>query len=191
MSKSLALVAGFLSFLPFAYNQSQSPDITGVWKADLGKSKIAGPPVSDYLVIIEQKIVEVDRKTGEKGPEINELTGIKTQRGESRALLAFLPSGKPAFRPYQGVPTRMTASWQGNTLHLNAEVAGRPAVMQRVYDLSPGGQTLTVQVTQSGMGPGPEQHSTIVLLKQPNSAGDPLRQPEERAEAHFKNVKIP
>ena len=34
---------------------SQTPDITGVWRADLQKSKRMGPPVVTYLVIIGQK----------------------------------------------------------------------------------------------------------------------------------------
>lgn len=165
------------------------PDITGVWKADLQKSKLAGPPISEYLVVFEQKTVELDHKTGEKATEVDELTGTKTQRGQSRATLSFLPSGKAFVRSYQGVPTRITACWQGNTLTVNAETAGRPATMKRVYELAPDGQTLTIQITQSGMGPGPEQHSTLVLLKQPASAGDSLRQPEEVAESHYKNVK--
>jgi hypothetical protein len=189
MSKSLAVVVAL--FLPFFFlhSQSQLSGIVGVWKADPQKSKIAGPPVSEYLVMIEQKTVVIDRKTGEKATEIDELTGIKTEHGPSRSTLAFIPSGKPFIRPYQGVPTRVTASWQGNTLDLNAETAGRPATMKRIYELSPDGQTLTIQITQSGMGPGPEQHSTVVLLKQPDSAGEPLRQPEEVAETHYKNVK--
>ncbi len=189
MPKLLILTVAVFFSLSFLHSQSQLPNITGVWKADLQKSKIAGPPIFDYLVLIEQKTVVIDRKTGETGTEVDELTGAKTQRGESRSLLAYLPSGKLAFRPYQGVPTRITASWQGNTLHLRAETPGRPAVMERTYELSPDNQTLTIQVTQTGMGPGPEQHSTIVLLKQPDSAGEPLREPEEVAEAHFKNVK--
>jgi hypothetical protein len=61
--------------------------------------------------------------------------------------------------------------------------------VKRIYELSPDGQTLTIQITQSGMGLGPEQHSSVVLFKQPDSAGEPLRQPEEIAEAYYKNVK--
>ena len=38
---------------------------------------------------------------------------------------------------------------------------------------------------------GKEAQSTIVLLKQPASAGQPLRTPEETAEKRFKNVKTP
>ncbi len=60
---------------------AQSPSITGVWKADLQQSKISGPPLTNYLEIIEQKMVVVDRRSGEKGPEIDETTGsLERQR---------------------------------------------------------------------------------------------------------------
>jgi hypothetical protein len=183
MQKMLALAACTASLL---VAQSPSPNVMGVWKADLQKSKIAGPPLSDYLEIIQEKTVVLDRHTQEKGQELDELTGVRNQRGEQRSLLSFVPNGKPYMRAYQGVPTRMTASWQGNTLTLTAETAGRPIVMKRTYELATDGQTLTI--TSATTGGEHEQHSTIVLAKQPDSAGDALRKPEESAEQHFKNV---
>jgi hypothetical protein len=122
MSKLLAVV--IVLFLSFIVNRNHQISI-GAWKADLHKSRIAGPPVSEYLVIIEQKTIVIDRKTGEIATEIDELIGTKTEHGPSRPTLAFIPSGKPFIRPYQGVRTRITASWQGNTLDLNAATAGQ------------------------------------------------------------------
>lgn len=167
--------------------QAQSPNIAGVWKADLQKSKIAGPPPTDYLEIIEEKTVVINRRTQEKGQELDESSGVWGEHGEQRSLLAFVPNGKPAIRPYQGIPARITASWQGNTLNLTAEVAGRPVVVKRTYELSSDGETLTINSITTG-GPH-QQQSTIVLMKQPDAAGEPLRKPEEAAEQHFKNVK--
>ncbi len=184
MWKSLSLA--FLA-VPLLFAQSPAPNITGVWKADLQKSKIAGPPPSNYLEIIQEKTVVIDRKTQEKAQELDELTGVWSPRGEQRSPLAFVPNGKAYLRAYEGVPTRITASWEGNTLKLTGEVAGRPQVIKRTYELSPDGQTLTIDTLITGIPH--EQHNTIVLLKQPDSAGDPLRQPEETAEKHFKNVK--
>lgn len=181
---ALAVLAG----VPFiAECQSEAPNVAGVWKADLEKSKLPGPPLKDYLEIIEQKTVVIDRRSGEKGPELDETTGSWGQRGEQRSSLSFLTNGKSAVRPYQGIPTRLTASWQGNTLSLTGEVAGRPEMIKRTYELSSDGQTLTVNSMTAGNGR--EMHSTLVLLKQPDAAGEPLRQPEETAEKHFKNVK--
>jgi hypothetical protein len=59
--------------------------------------------------------------------------------------------------------------------------------MERTYTLSEDGQALTIDsVTTID---GREQKSTVILSKQPESAAEPLRRPEEIAEAHFKNVK--
>ncbi len=184
MWKFLALAAFSASVL-----LAQSPDITGVWKADLQKSKFAGPPPTDYLEIIEQKTVVVDRRTQEKGAEIDETTGAWGEHGEQRSLLSFLVTGKPVIRPVQGIPARLTASWEGNTLTLKGEMAGRPVTLTKTYALSSDGQTLTVDSLMSANGR--EQHIALVLLKQPDAAGEPLRKPEETAEAHFKNVKTP
>jgi hypothetical protein len=177
--------------IPLLFSQAPNPSIAGVWKADLEKSKIPGPPnvhITDYLSIIEEKTVVINRRTQEKGPEIDETTGMwGSPHGEERSRLSFLVTGKPAVRPYEGVPTEMTASWQGNTLTLIGETAGKPQSIKRTYELSGDGQTLTVATTVNR--DGRQQQSLVVLTKQPNSAGEPLRKPEEVAEAHFKNVK--
>ncbi len=173
---------------PLLFSQAPSPSIAGVWKADLQKSKIPGPPVTEYLSMFEEKTVVVNRRTQEKGPEMDETTGTwGGPHGDERTALSFLVNGKPSVRPVQGVPTELTASWEGNILTLTGETAGRPQTMKRTYALSQDGQTLTVNTTVTAMGR--EQQSTVVLTKQPDAAGEKLRQPEELAETHFKNVK--
>ena len=34
---------------------AQAPNLSGVWKADLEKSKFAGPPPANYLMVIDQQ----------------------------------------------------------------------------------------------------------------------------------------
>ena len=166
---------------------SQTPDITGVWKADLEKSKRMGPPITDYLAIIEQKNAIFDNRTKEEAPLVTQTTGTWGQRGEQRTVLSFFNKIKSAVRLYQGVPTRLTASTEGNKLVVNGEVAGRPSIFKWTYALSADGKTLTLD--EEGSNEGRMMHSTMVLLKQDDAAGDPLRKPEELAEKHFKNVK--
>lgn len=169
---------------------AQSPNLTGVWKADLQKSRLAGPPgppPSNYLVIIQRKTAVFNRRTKEEAPQIVETTGIWGQRGEQRSVLTVFDNGKSIVRLYQGIPTRLTASSQGNTLTVTGEVAGRPNTFKRTYELSPDGNTLTVNIASNN--DGRESQSNLVLTRQPDAAGEPLRKPEELAAAHFKNVK--
>ncbi len=145
-------------------SQTDNSRLLGVWNADLPKSKMAGPPATGYVLLIEQKEFVIDRKTGVKGIEVDETSGIKGQRGEQRSVLQFLPNGKAAFRAYSGVPNRITAEWQGNTLSLIAETAGAPNVMKRTYVISPDGQTMTLDIDQIREA-GPEVKSSITSTK--------------------------
>jgi hypothetical protein len=183
MWKIIAVALFGVSLLPAA-----APNISGVWKADIEKSKFQGPPPSSYLAIIEQKMAVFNRRTKEEAPQIVETTGTWNQRGENRSVLTVFDNGKPSILPYQGVPVRLTASFQGNTLTVIGETAGHSdSTLKRTYELSADGQTLTLHSV--AMNGGKEQQSTVVLTKQPNAAGEPLRKPEEVAEKLFKNVK--
>jgi len=173
MYKHLALVA-FSSCLCF----SQTPDLSGVWQADLAKSKFAGPPPTQYLMIVEQQ-----------GVKLTELTGSAGQRGEQRSSFTFTTDGKPAIVSYRGVPAKAQADWKDRTLALQLAMAGaHPSSMTEKYTLSADGKTLTVDTAMS-MG-GRDMSQTIVLDKQPDSAGDALRKPEQTAGERFKNVKL-
>jgi hypothetical protein len=169
---------------------AQSPNLTGVWKADLQKSKLNIPPdraPTNYLVIIEHKTAIFNRRTKETAPQIVETTGTWTSRGEHRSVLTVFDNSKPAVLPYEGVPTRLTATSEGNILTITGETAGRMDTFTRTYKLSPEGKTLTVEI--SSTHEGHKMDSTVELDKQPESAGAPLRKPEELAGSHFKNVK--
>jgi hypothetical protein len=176
-----------LAFMSASFLCAQSPDIGGVWKADLQKSKIAGPPIKDYTAVIEQKEAIVNRRTGERALETIDTDAITGEHGQFRSVLTFFETEKPVMRPYEGIPTRLTAVAQGNTLTVTGEVAGRPSTFKRVYDLSSDGHSLTVSVSASDHGK--ERNSTYVLLKQPDAAGDALRKSEETAGERFKNLK--
>lgn len=181
-----------LGLLCVAFVYGEAPDISGVWKADLEKSKLAGPPGPlpvKYLVMIERKMAMFDPHTKEQAPQIVETTGIWGQRGEERSVLTVFLNGKAAILPYMGVPTRLVATSEGGTFTVSGETAGRPNTLKRIYELSPDGQTLTLNTLTNNNGK--EAQSAIVLRKQPDSEGQPLRAPEETAEKRFKNVKTP
>ncbi len=169
---------------------AQTPDLTGVWKADLQKSKIPGPPGSAptrYLIMIERRQEMFNRATKEMAPAIVETTGIWSERGEQRSVLSVFENGRPSIRPYQGVPTRLTATSGDNLLTVKGEVSGRPDTFTRIYKLGADRQTLTVDISSSREGR--TTTSSLELVRQPDAEAKPLRSPEELAQTHFKNVK--
>jgi hypothetical protein len=168
----------FLALFAAGMLSAQSINLAGVWKADLQQSKIGGPPLKDYLEIIQQKDVHITETMGATG-----------QHGEQRSQLLFTTDGKPLIKPYQGVPSRETAIADAAALTLTIETSGRPDIAHRKYELAGGGQTLTITV--DGTANDHPLHNVYVLLKQPDSAGDPLRKSEQLASDRFKNVKTP
>lgn len=183
MKKLLALSA-FTSMLLL----SQTPDLSGVWRADLQKSKRQGPPVITYLVIIEQKNAVFNNRTKEEALQVTETTGTWGQRGEQRAKLAFFLNGKPKVGSYMGVPTELTGAVEGNKLVVKGEIAGGHGVFNRTYEPSADGKTVTL--TEDSTSDGRSSHNVTVLEKQEDAAGEPLRKAEEVASVHFKNVKV-
>ena len=181
-----------LAWLAAACISAQPNALVGVWKADLDKSKIAGPPGApkpvNYLMIIEEKMATVDQRTKEQAPQIIETTGVWGERGAQRSVLTVFNNGKPMVRPYEGVPTRLKAGRQSETFVVDGEVAGRPSTFKRVYKLSPDGKTLNVDIQSTNDGKTNE--TVLVLAKQADEAGEPLRKPEETAQVHFKNIKV-
>jgi hypothetical protein len=154
---------------------AQSANISGIWKADLTKSKL-NPPPKEYLESIEQT-----------GPRIVEKTRAITPFGEQRTALTF-ETDKQTIDYVFGVPSRLTSKWEGQSLNLKTEVAGHPSDgLSKTYELSGDGQTLTVTTKQ--MAEGRARESVLVLTKQPAEAGAPFQQPEEPAGKHYKNVK--
>lgn len=169
---------------------AQPSGIEGVWKADLEKSKIAGPPgppPTSYLVLLERHTAMFNARTKEEAPEWRETTGIWGQRGEQRTVLTAFENGKPKMGWYQGIPTRLTGSMESGKLTVKGEVSGRATTFTRTYSLSPDGKTLNVDIVSEHEGQQVETH--LLLLRQSDSDGEALRKPEELAGAHYKNVK--
>lgn len=153
---------------------AQTPDISGVWKADLEKSKITPAPKS-YLMIIEQK-----------ESRINGTVGITGQRGEDRSTFTY-NTQRPSINSYRGIPLRAKSSWDGNVLKVDEHVGGaRPMDIHETYTPSADGKTLTLE-RKMAMGDR-NMDNTIVFDKVADSEGEALRKPEETAAAHFKNV---
>lgn len=155
---------------------AQTPDFSGVWKAN---DKSQGlPPNATYLTIIDQK-----------DGHLVQTNGVTTQRGEQRSGYRWDLSGKEGHGTLGGLPLKSTAKFEGSTLVVNAVQPENRSVTAK-YSLSADGNTLTIELaTTNARG---NQTQTLVLDKQPDSAGDALRKPEMTiAEAgHAKNIKL-
>ncbi|MBV8073014.1 MAG: hypothetical protein JO270_24150, partial [Acidobacteriaceae bacterium] len=132
--------------LPWIAAAAETPDITGVWQADLQQSRIAGPPIKSYLAIISQQNAVFNRRTKEEALQITDLSGAVGPFGEERETLKFFVNGKPAMSPFEGVPSRLTGTASGDTLRVTGEVAGTPEKFTRTYTLSPDHQKLTLRM---------------------------------------------
>lgn len=168
MKKLIAATLGVFSLC------AQNPNLAGVWKADVQKSK-GLPPNSSYLEIIEQS-----------GNKFTETASTITARGEDRARILFDLSGKEAKGQYRGLPIKSTATWKDGALMIDAKQPD--STTKEKYTLSSDGKILTVALDIAANGR--EFHRVLVLEKQPDSAGEPLRKPEQTAGERFKNVKM-
>jgi hypothetical protein len=177
----------WLAFFVCSYAFGQTPNLSGVWQADLKQSKVAGLPIKSYVAIIGQAKAVFDRRTKEEALQVTDLTGVGLPFGEERETLKFFVNGKPAMSPFEGVPARLTGTASGNTVTVQAEIAGTGDRFTRVYTLSPDSHKLTLHI--AGTQNGHSFDNLYVLMKQPDSAGAALRQPEQTAGEHFKNVK--
>jgi hypothetical protein len=161
---------------------SAETNYSGVWKANLEASKLpGGPKPANYLLVITQE-----------GSKLIALNGVYDQRGmERRWTLTFdtAAGAKPSMNSLRGEPMRTKPSWDGSNLVLDSAVAGRrPAKVKETWLLAADGKTLTLSAVN--MIANQSMNTSLVFEKQPDSAGDPLRKPEQTAGERFKNVKL-
>ena len=158
---------------------AQTPNLSGVWKADLQKSKFGGgPPITAYTVLIDQQ-----------GSIIKETSSSVNPRDEYRASAEYDASGAETLNFSHGLPMKTKATWAGNTLEVEGHIAGtRPSTEHRKYTLSADGKSLEIENSIESNGRTNQQ--SLVLDKAPDDAADALRKPEETAAAKFKNVKL-
>jgi hypothetical protein len=167
-----------LAILGICTLSAQNPILSGVWKANLEKSKLNGPQPSLYLMILEQQ----DSKLSEK-------LAVQGNHGEQRSSFTFNTEGKPSINAFRGLPMRTTAAWNAGILVLDSKIAGpHPATVNEKYTLSADGNTLTLDSVT--IANGEDTRQSVVFEKQPDSAGEPLRKPEEAASVRFKNVQV-
>jgi hypothetical protein len=170
----IALAAGVLTVA------AETPNLSGVWKADLEKSTFPGrgPKPSNYLMIVDQS-----------GAVLKETIGLYNQFGEQRTYLTFNTRGKQTLNWFHGVPMRSTVAWNDGVLTVDSKIAGAHAqTVHETYTAGADGNSLTIETKTSGEHGDMQQ--TLLLTKQPAEAGEPLRKPEVTAGEKYKNVQV-
>jgi hypothetical protein len=157
---------------------AETPSISGVWKANLDASNFGRMKPTGYLMIVQQQ-----------GNTIRETIGDTNMMGTYRSSFTFSTSAPDNRNSWRGMPMHSKAQWTDGALIVDSRVAGpRGQAMHDKYSLSADGNTLTIERTTTREGKDTTQ--TIVLTRQANEAGEPLRQPEATASLQFKNVKL-
>jgi len=157
---------------------AQAPSLTGVWKANLDASTFGPMKPSAYLMIIQQQ-----------GNTVRETIGNTSMMGEYRSAFTFTIGAPDSRNSLRGMPMHSTVQMTDGVLAVDSRVGGpRAQTMHDKYTLSADGNTLTIASTITREGKDTQQ--TIVLNRQPNEAGDALRQPEATASQRFKNIKV-
>lgn len=114
-----------------------NPDFTGVWKADLQRSKLLGPQPKSVLAKIEHS-----------GQELTaEMLITKADGSEDRLLFRGRTSGEEVTNVVQGLGMRSRLQWVGNELLIESwvNVAGRRGHCLDYWSLSSEGQALIME----------------------------------------------
>lgn len=157
---------------------AQTPDLSGVWKANLGQSRPGDPYLKSYEMLIEQS-----------AGSLKETADTVSRYGPYRFNSTYNFSGRPFRDSVRGIPARSRASWDNGRLVVETQIFNaKPESLRRAYALASGGQTLTLET--SGTLNGQPVDSKLVFEKQPASAGESLRRPEQTASQRFKNVRV-
>jgi hypothetical protein len=158
---------------------AQTPSLTGVWKANLEASTFPGSQKpAGYLMIIQQQ-----------GTTVRETIGSSSMMGEYRSAFTFGTGSQESKNSWRGMPMHSKAQWTDGALIVDSRIAGaRATTLHDQYSLSADGNTLTIATTTTREGKDTQQ--TLVLTRQPDEAGESLRQPEATAAQRFKNVKL-
>jgi Photosynthetic reaction centre cytochrome C subunit len=157
---------------------AQTPSLTGVWKANLDASTFGRMKPTDYMMIIQQQ-----------GNTVRETIGDTNMMGVYRSAFTFTMGTQESRNSWRGMPMHSKAQWTNGALIVDSRIAGpRAQTLHDKYSLSADGNTLTIESVATREGKDTQQ--TIVLTRQPDDAGGPLRQPEATAGQRFKNVKM-
>jgi hypothetical protein len=112
-------------------------DFTGVWKANLEKSKLLGPTPKAVLARISHLDPEI----------VVEILTTKMDSSEDRLVYKALTTGEEFTNSVHGLQIRSRCEWNGMELLIESwmDVKGRQVHFRDFWSLSSDGQTLTME----------------------------------------------
>lgn len=121
----------------FSFVKSMHLNFTGVWKADMEKSRLLGPAPKAVLVTISHEDPEL----------IVETVITKIDDIEDRVRFRGLTSGEEVINEIHGVEVRSRSNWVGTELLIESwiNVAGRLSHFCDFWSLSNDGRRLTME----------------------------------------------
>lgn len=157
---------------------AQSPDLSGVWKANFAQSSLDDPSITSYAILLEQS-----------AGGLKETADTVNRYGPYRSITTYQFSGREARGSVHGIPARIKAAWEGGALVVDMRIFNTQLeTLHKTYRLAGDGKTLTIET--SGTREGRPAQSKVIFEKQPDAAGAMLRQPEQTAAQRFKNVQL-
>jgi hypothetical protein len=113
------------------------PNFTGCWTANLGKSRLLGPPPKAILVKIEQSALELQE----------EISVTKLDSSVDRVVFKCRINGEQNRILLNGGPVRGSAKWEGNELVIESwmQFGAREMHFCDCWSLSPDKQTLIME----------------------------------------------
>ena len=112
-------------------------NFSGVWEADVTKSKFVGPAPARLHVTLDHQ-----------DPELQEhLVTMRTDGSVSRAVFVCRITGKEGTLQFGGNPMRGTAYWQGDELVIESwiKLGDGEVFLRDCWSLSSDGHTLTME----------------------------------------------
>ena len=162
-----------------AISQESTPNLSGIWRWNQGKSHVSGRPVSSRRVKIEQQ-----------GSDLTITTRVMAMAGEDFQKFHYTIGSDDNTNRVMDSPLKSKVQWKEGALAVESVATMDMGELHRseTWTLSSDGQTLTYHAS-SVMGDRPAREDTIVYEKQPEADWEPP-QPPKMAEAVFKNIQV-
>jgi hypothetical protein len=163
-----------LFLLIFHLAAQNVPDLTGVWRMDLGPSPVAGEPPRVQWIHITQA-----------GSAVTLKSLIERLPANAKHEAIYSTTAPQTTNWIRGNPTKSRAAWSGSTLRVESSYTfGKDLITYKDEWTRRDENTLEWVRTDGAQAP-----RTFVLKRQPASAVSKFSEPEKPAKEAYKNIQ--